>query len=190
MSHLTQTPTNHSHHVHRAPTGLDAVNYPLRTESGPRTDEYVVETAEGYIRPEEEAEQPSPTPTVHAAHDLTPAEREKGLDIKLVTWKEDDPEDPKNLSRGRKWCVPPSPFPPSLRPALTSATLPRVITAAISYCCFAVALGSSLTVMDMPEVAAEFGVSIDLIHLSISVFVFGFGIGESSSSTSLRHRSC
>lgn len=171
MSHASPIqPAPAQQHVHHAISGLDAVNFPALTEAGPqRTDEYVVETSRGFLRPSEELAAVRKEMTTHRAvreeattdrsptstivHDggsdsaLTPAEREKGLDIKLVTWLKDDPEDPKNLSKGRKW----------------------LITLAISYTCFAVALGSSLTVMDMPEVAEEFGVSIDLIHLSIAV---------------------
>jgi hypothetical protein len=162
MSHTSLAQSSPaSQHVHHPISGLDAVNFPARTEGGPqRTDEYTLETTEGFIRPSdelppvrEEATDRSPTSTiVHGdvgadVADLTPAEREKGLDIKLVTWRDNDPDDPKNLPQSRKWLV----------------------TIAISYMCFAVALGSSLTVMDMPEVAAEFGVSIDLIHLSIAV---------------------
>lgn len=150
--------------THHAISGLDAVGFPARTEGGPqRTDEYVIETADGFLRPSdelppvrEEASERSPTPTIIHGDvndaDLTPSEREKGIDIKLVTWKDNDPEDPKNFSDGRKW----------------------LITLAVSYTCFAVALGSSLTVMDMPEVADEFDVSIDLIHLSIAVRAFRF----------------
>ncbi|KAL7409823.1 major facilitator superfamily domain-containing protein [Mrakia frigida] len=86
---------------------------------------------------------------------MSQGEREKGLEIKLVTFTEGDKEDPRNWSKGTKW----------LR------------TIVVAYTCFAVALGSSLVVMDMPDVAADLGISLDIVHLTISVFVFGFGIG-------------
>lgn len=93
-------------HAHQPIKGLDAVNFPARTEGGPqRTDEYTVETPEGFIRPKDEGEDDSAT----LAHSSS-IDKEKALDIKLVTFTEGDPEDPKNLPLFRKWCVP-RPYP-------------------------------------------------------------------------------
>ncbi|KAL7415092.1 major facilitator superfamily domain-containing protein [Mrakia frigida] len=86
---------------------------------------------------------------------LSQSRREKALDVKIVTWKENDPDDPRNWGFGIKWFR----------------------TVIVSYTCFVVAMGSSLVVMDMEKSAAEFNVSIDVIHLTVAVFVFGFGIG-------------
>lgn len=88
-------------HSHQPIKGLDAVNFPARTEGGPqRTDEYTVETPEGFIRPKDEGEDDSAT----LAHSSS-IDKEKALDIKLVTFTEGDPEDPKNLPLFRKWWV-------------------------------------------------------------------------------------
>lgn len=118
-------------HLHRPISGLDAVNFPAHTEGGPqRTDEYVIETDRGYISPEEEDDHQSPTPTVvGAAHkptpvELTASEREKGLDVKLVTWTVGDKEDPKNYAQGRKWLITgPSRAPSHVQTSSPSLTL-------------------------------------------------------------------
>lgn len=117
-AHPLTTTLSHQHH---ALTGLDALNFPTNTESGPQTDEYTVETAQGWISPAEEVAEPhqnvlpSPTPTVvgssekpkpvgaPAALTMSQGEREKGLEIKLVTFTEGDKEDPRNWSKGTKW---------------------------------------------------------------------------------------
>lgn len=107
-----------SSHHHQALRGADAANFPSFTTSGPqRTDEYLTRTQEGFLSPEEEEGEdvgglasPSQTPTVVEKLKAAPtglalseSRREKGLDIKIVTWKEDDPEDPRSWSFGIRW---------------------------------------------------------------------------------------
>jgi len=93
---------------------LDALNFPATTASGPqRTDEYVTETQEGYLSAEEEEpeENASPSPTVVGEKQkpsptgltLSQSRREKALEVKIVTWMENDLEDPRNWSFTIKW---------------------------------------------------------------------------------------
>lgn len=89
-------------HQHHALAGEDAVNFPEFTESGEHTDEYITHNKQGFIAPAEELSTPmgsSPVSTL-ADHD-----QEKGLDIKLVTWKDNDPEDPRSWPKSAKWQV-------------------------------------------------------------------------------------
>lgn len=105
--HLVSSRASHTHHpVH----GLDALNAPNLTACGPVscTDEYIVQTKEGYVLPdEEEQDHHSPTATVvgekPSSLPLSQSEREKGLEIKIVTWKEHDPDDPREWSFRIKW---------------------------------------------------------------------------------------
>ena len=101
--------TSNLDHQHHPVTGLDAVNFPANTEAGPLTDEYLVRTTSGFISASREEAK------VSRHHDQEPnsntttivegqSDLEKGSqDIKLVTWKIDDPEDPRNWSFGIKW---------------------------------------------------------------------------------------
>jgi len=153
--------TSNQDHQHHPVTGLDAVNFPANTEAGPLTDEYLVRTTSGFIsagheeaklsRHHDQEPNSNTTTIVEGQSDL-----EKGSqDIKLVTWKIDDPEDPRNWSYGIKW----------------------VRTMAVTFACFAVAIGSSIVVMDMDVVAEDLNTSLDVIHLTVTLFVLGFGVG-------------
>jgi len=107
-----------SSHIHHPLRGLDALNFPATTTSGPqRTDEYVTETQEGYLSAEEEEPEEgtnaSPSPTVVGGGEkqkpspegltLSQSRREKALQVKIVTWKENDPDDPRNWGFKIKW---------------------------------------------------------------------------------------
>ncbi|WWD19342.1 hypothetical protein CI109_103801 [Kwoniella shandongensis] len=129
--------------------GLDAVNFPSYTEGGPQTDEYTTETPAGYM------DEPLSHSTSLTAHSAGGIADEKGVKYKIVTFTEHDPENPRNKSVGKKWFQ----------------------TLVVSFTCFAVAIGSSLIVMDMEKAAIEFNCNIDIIHLTVTLFVFGFGIG-------------
>ncbi|KAF8709206.1 Major Facilitator Superfamily, partial [Rhizoctonia solani] len=78
------------------------------------------------------------------------------LDAKhtLVSWEENDPENPRNLSRLRKWTI-----------TLISSAL-----------CLSVALGSSIVTGDIPGPMEEFQVSEEVVNLTVTLFVVGFGI--------------
>ncbi|KAI0401345.1 major facilitator superfamily domain-containing protein [Xylaria palmicola] len=97
--------------------------------------EYTVETREGQI--------PGP---------VTPGGQRH---YKMVTFQPDDPENPKNWSKGYKW----------------------YITMVVALTCFVVAFASSVVTPDIAGVSREFGISEEVALLSITLFVIGFGIG-------------
>lgn len=94
------------------------------------------------------------TGTIPIEH-LSPADghREK---YKLVTFTVDDPENPKNWSKAKKWWC----------------------TIMIAMVCFTVAFNSAVVTSDIEGVAKEFGVSQEAALLSVTLFVIGFGIGK------------
>lgn len=73
----------------------------------------------------------------------------------LVTFKIDDPENPKNWSKAFKWWC----------------------TMSVAFTCFVVAMNSAVVTADIGDVAVEFGCSEEVALLSITLFVMGFGIG-------------
>lgn len=110
---------------------------PIRTLSREANlDEYRKETADGII----------PKPNVN--NEKSP--------YKLVTFKIDDPENPKNWPKWKKWWC----------------------TLMISLVCFTVAFCSAVVTADIQGVSKEFGVSNEVSLLSVTLFVVGFGIGE------------
>lgn len=74
---------------------------------------------------------------------------------KLVTFKIDDPENPKNWSKPYKWYC----------------------TMVISLVCFTVAFCSAVVTADIEGVCETFGVSLEVSFLTVTLFVVGFGIG-------------
>jgi len=76
-------------------------------------------------------------------------------DYILVTFTENDPENPKNWSKPYKWYC----------------------TMVVAITCFVVAFASSVITADVDSVAREFNVSHEAALVSISVFVVGFGVG-------------
>lgn len=79
---------------------------------------------------------------------------------KLVTFKIDDPENPKNWSKLYKWYC----------------------TLVVALTCFVVAFNSSVITADLAGVRETFGVSETVSLLTITVFVIGFGVGMFSPS--------
>lgn len=73
----------------------------------------------------------------------------------LVTFKIDDPENPKNWSKIYKWYV----------------------TMVVAATCFVVALSSSIITADLEGPAERFHVSHEVALLTVTVFVIGFGVG-------------
>ncbi|KAK3393397.1 major facilitator superfamily domain-containing protein [Podospora didyma] len=113
---------------------LDPVNLPYRTlEPTANMAEYQVETKTGKID----------------------GPNETGRQYKLVTFTENDPENPKNWSKAYKWWC----------------------TMVVAVTCFVVAFCSSVITADIASVAEEFHVSEEAALVSITVFVVGFGIG-------------
>ncbi|KAK5943911.1 Synaptic vesicle transporter SVOP [Knufia obscura] len=100
--------------------------------------EYTEETTEGII----------PKRTISR---LTGQEEE----YELVTFKENDPENPKNWSTIFKWYC----------------------TMVVAMTCFVVAFASSVITADLEGPAVRFHVSHEVALLTITVFVIGFGVG-------------
>ncbi|OJD13420.1 hypothetical protein AJ78_06129 [Emergomyces pasteurianus Ep9510] len=76
-------------------------------------------------------------------------------DYDLVTFKIDDPENPKNWSKVRKW----------------------YITMVVAITCFVVAFDSSVITAGITQVAEEFQIGEIVALLTVTVFVIGFGVG-------------
>ncbi|KAL7267334.1 Synaptic vesicle transporter SVOP [Rhizina undulata] len=124
---------------HRTISAEDELNLPYRTlTSEANLAEYTQETANGQILKQ----------TIS---------RKSGLpeNYKLVTFKVDDPENPKNWSKAYKWYC----------------------TMIIAMICFVTAFASSVVTADISGVMEEFNVSMEVTMLSITFFVMGFGIG-------------
>lgn len=75
--------------------------------------------------------------------------------MRLVEFKEDDPDNPKSWSVSYKWWQ----------------------TCLLGLLCFDVALGSAIVTGDIEGPMETFGVSEEVIILTITVFVLGFGFG-------------
>ncbi|KIV98071.1 hypothetical protein PV10_01761 [Exophiala mesophila] len=73
----------------------------------------------------------------------------------LVTFKINDPENPKNWSKAYKWYN----------------------TMVVAFTCFVVAFNSAVITADLEGVSETFNVSMEVALLSITVFVIGFGVG-------------
>ncbi|PWY80420.1 MFS multidrug transporter [Aspergillus sclerotioniger CBS 115572] len=79
----------------------------------------------------------------------------KTEDWKLVTFRIDDTEDPKNWSKPFKWYC----------------------TMIVSFACFVVTFSSSVITADIEGPAKAFGVSREASTVVVTVFVIGFGVG-------------
>lgn len=114
--------------------GADLLNLPSRTLSNnARLDEYTQETVDGQI------------PKRVLSNKSGRIE-----DYDLVTWKIDDPENPKNWSKAYKWWC----------------------TMCVAATCFAVAFNSAVITADIEGVAQEFGCSEEVALLSVTLFVY------------------
>ncbi|KAI3317786.1 MFS general substrate transporter [Xylariaceae sp. AK1471] len=92
---------------------------------------------------------------VPSGHIPGPLEPNGQYHYRLVTFQPNDPENPKNWSKGFKW----------------------YITMVVAITCFVVAFSSSVITPDIAGVAKEFNVSDEVALLSITLFVVGFGVG-------------
>jgi multidrug resistance protein len=126
------------------------------------TNEYRAETEAGYIRANELENGLAPIASVgeHGVHEpvdpvlarqITKAVEDK----KIVTWRENDPENPWNWGVARRWAY----------------------TAIVSIAVMQVALSSAIVTGDFPDQMEEFGVSSVVIALTVSLPVCGFGLG-------------
>ncbi|KAI5288395.1 hypothetical protein KEM54_005239 [Ascosphaera aggregata] len=120
------------------PGATDPTDLPTRqVNSDANLNEYLQETPSGLI--------PKRTKTKDG----------KEEEWELVTWKQNDPENPRNWSKARKW----------------------YITMSVAWTCFIVAFCSAVVTADFEDVQATFGVSQEVALLTITVFVVGFGVG-------------
>jgi hypothetical protein len=118
--------------------GEDLINLPSRTlTNNAYLEEYLEETAEGQI-----------------SRDVS-SSAGKIERYELVTWKINDPENPKNWSKAYKWWC----------------------TMCVALTCFVVAFDSAVITSDTITPAKKFGVSNEVSLLSVTVFVIGFGVG-------------
>ncbi|KAI5370154.1 putative major facilitator superfamily, MFS transporter superfamily [Septoria linicola] len=123
---------------------VDVVNLPYRTltaEAGDRMREYTEETATGL------------QPIVSIKRTKT-GER-KPEEYSLVTFVENDEDNPKNWSKAYKWWC----------------------TMVVAITCFAVAFNSAVITADLTGPSETFGVSEQVSLLTITLFVLGFGVG-------------
>lgn len=75
--------------------------------------------------------------------------------MRLVVFTDNDKEDPRNWSDGRKW----------------------FLTVLLGIVCFDVALGSAIVTGDIEGPMVTFGVSQEVVILTVTLFVLGFGFG-------------
>ncbi|KPI43040.1 putative MFS-type transporter [Cyphellophora attinorum] len=76
-------------------------------------------------------------------------------DHELVTFRLNDPENPKNFSKVKKWYC----------------------TLVVAFVCFVVAFNSSVITANLEGVSRTFHVSNEVALLTITMFVIGFGVG-------------
>lgn len=108
-----------SHGVVQRPLSTEEEQtFPQLTQAGSHTDAYLEETRTGLVLAQEaEATPPahirSPSQSTLVSASFShhgpsdPEKRVKESDVKLVTWLEGDPENPRNWGTGKKWCVDP-----------------------------------------------------------------------------------
>ncbi|TNY23275.1 MFS general substrate transporter [Rhodotorula diobovata] len=157
-----------SHGVVQHPLSPDEEQtFPQLTQAGSHTDAYLETSPSGLVLASE-AEAPiasrsshrhgSQSTLVSAAQHRKAPDPEKAAradDVKLVTWTPEDPENPRNFPRGKKW---------------VQTLLPTLL-------CFMAGLSSSLITGGLPEMAEHYKVSEEVITLTVCVFVIGFGLG-------------
>ncbi|CAL1705557.1 unnamed protein product [Somion occarium] len=142
---------------HHDPTQPD-ISFPFQTtnvQEGGFTDEYRVVSDTGLISADK-ALRPIPSHisiTPPALRDPEKAEQLKK--VKLVTFLENDPEDPRNYSKGYKWF-------------LTGICALSVVSAAFA---------SAVISGDFADLEEEFDIGIVVVSLTVSLMVCGFGVG-------------
>ncbi|KAF2835724.1 MFS multidrug transporter [Patellaria atrata CBS 101060] len=120
-------------------SGEDLVNLPSRTLTNRvQLEEYTRETIDGQMLK------------------TFPSRKTGNIEkYELVTWRVNDPENPKNWTKSSKWWC----------------------TMVVALVCFVVAFNSAVITADIEGVAEEFHVSEEVVLLSITLFVVGFGVG-------------
>jgi hypothetical protein len=140
-----ETPENAAHRslsLGYAPGEVDPTDLPFgQLVDGASMAEYTTETSTGNI--------------VRSIKSHVTGETE---DWKLVTFNIDDPENPKNWSKVRKWYY----------------------TMVIAFTCFIVAFTSAVITSGLTGPMEDFHVSQEVAFLTVTVFVIGFGVGKFS----------
>lgn len=122
------------------PGAVDPTDLPFRELTEHATlEEYTTETPQGRI-----------------VKPVKSHETGKLEDYELVTYTVNDPDNPKNWSKGFRW----------------------YITMVVAWICFVVAFCSSVITADFVGVEKTFGVSEEVALLTLTVFVVGFGVGK------------
>jgi hypothetical protein len=162
-----------------------AATYPQLTSRGVPTDAYDEVSPTGLVDAREAEAGVHALASRRQSHSTLvgtgshPSDMEKGgkeADVKLVTWLENDPENPYNWGNGKKWCVLFLLFPSY--PQLSAANLDfvfslRVQTILPTGLCFLSGLGSSIITGGLPEMAAHYSVS-ELVMCVVSSFPLFF----------------
>ncbi|WWD22602.1 hypothetical protein CI109_107095 [Kwoniella shandongensis] len=130
------------------------------TTRGGITDEYRTETAEGYISVDDPDTGLRPmrsrASTLHGDRFVLHDKEKGGMgNMKLVTFRENDPENPRNWSKFKRW----------------------YITGIASAGVIQVAMSSAIVTGDFGDQSEYFGVSREVIALTVSLTVCGFGTG-------------
>ncbi|GAA6049248.1 hypothetical protein JCM3770_005904 [Rhodotorula araucariae] len=156
--------------IQRQLSSEEEETFPQLTQRGTHTDAYLEETRTGLVLASEAAADFPVSTSASRSRSRSQAtlvsspqaakgaagDPEKGVvDAKLVTWVENDPENPRNWSNRKKWL---QTFLPSLLAFLSG-------------------FASAIITGGMPEMAEHFGVSELVVNLTVCVFVVGFGLG-------------
>ncbi|GAA5823809.1 hypothetical protein JCM11251_003304 [Rhodosporidiobolus azoricus] len=147
----------------------DAATFPQLTQAGSPTEAYLETSATGLVLAREAEAAVSTSPTsdgrrgshstlvggnnAKATFDLE--KQNQLLDAKLVTWKENDPENPREWTKKQKWI---------------QTFIPTAL-------CWLSGFGSSVVTGGLPEMAEHYHVSELVMNLIVCVFVVGFGAG-------------
>ncbi|KZV96667.1 MFS general substrate transporter [Exidia glandulosa HHB12029] len=150
---LHEVPLAHVHDARRADLSFPQTT--TNTDYAGFSDEYRNVTHDGLI-PADLALKPRPT---HASiRPLALKDSEKGFklhDVQLVTWKENDPEDPRQWSDAYRW----------------------YITGVAALAVVSVAFGSAVVTGDFKDIERDLDCGEVVVALSVSLMVCGFGIG-------------
>lgn len=147
---LTHTLSSSSQRIR----GLDFPS--LTQQSSHLNNIYRAETAQGYIRPDEPGLSPILTGSTHHSIATTFSRQMTQLaDKKIVTWTEGDKANPWNWGKARRWFY----------------------TAICAISVVQVAFMSAIVTGDFGDQMEYFGVSAEVINLTVTLPVCGFGIG-------------
>ncbi|GAA5915661.1 hypothetical protein JCM6882_002377 [Rhodosporidiobolus microsporus] len=149
----------------------EEITFPQLTQGGEHTDAYLETSPTGLVRADEAEAAVSPvtsrTQGRRGSHStlvggagsgkaiLDLEKQNQMIDAKLVTWKENDSENPRNWSNMQKW-------------------VQTIIPTAL---CWLSGFGSSVVTGGLPEMAEHYHVSELVMNLIVCVFVIGFGVG-------------